>query len=68
MENMNVIPIWEKQNLTIQEAAEYSNIGINKLYSMIKDPMCPFVLRVGQGKQLIKRRMFDTYIEQNSEI
>lgn len=68
MENMNVIPIWEKQNLTIQEAAEYSNIGINKLYSMIKDPRCPFVLRVGQGKQLIKRRMFDTYIEQNSEI
>lgn len=25
------IPVWEKMNLTINEAAEYSNIGINKI-------------------------------------
>ena len=27
----NKIPIWEKANLTINEAAEYFNIGKNKL-------------------------------------
>ena len=26
------IPIWHKLNLTIDEAAAYSNIGIHKLY------------------------------------
>ena len=62
------IPIWEKQNLTIQEAAEYSNIGINKLYSMIKDPFCPFILRVGDKKTLIKKKAFDDYIANSVEI
>lgn len=28
---MQTIPIWEKTNLTLEEAAAYSNIGINKL-------------------------------------
>ena len=27
--------------LTIKEAAEYSNIGINKIESMLKQPNCP---------------------------
>lgn len=30
------IPIWEKMNLTIEEAAAYSNIGINKLDDIAK--------------------------------
>ena len=25
------IPVWEKSNLTLEEAAAYSGIGINKL-------------------------------------
>lgn len=29
--NANKVPIWEKSNLTIREAAEYSNIGINRI-------------------------------------
>ncbi len=28
---MKEIPIWEKSNLTLEEAAAYSGIGINKL-------------------------------------
>lgn len=57
------IPIYEKQNLTIEEAAEYSNIGQNKLRELTSDESCTFVLWVG-NKRLIKRRMFDAYIEQ----
>lgn len=56
------IPIYHKQNLTLSEAAEYSNIGINRLEMLIKDPKCKFVLHVG-NKRLIKRKMFDNYIE-----
>ena len=28
------IPVWEKSNLTLEEAAAYFNIGLNKLRDM----------------------------------
>lgn len=55
------IPIYRKMTLTIREAAEYSNIGINKIDSMLKEPNCPFVLFVGT-KKLVKRQEFENYI------
>ena len=54
-------PIHLKITLTIREAAEYSNIGINKIDSMLKQPNCPFVLYVGTRK-LVKRKEFEEYI------
>ena len=57
------IPIWEKSNLTLEEAAAYSGIGINKLRKLSNDEQCPFVLWIG-AKRLIKRRRLDEYIEQ----
>ena len=56
------VPIWEKSNLTLEEAAAYSGIGINKLREITNEPGCNFVLFVGT-KRLIKRRLFDAYIE-----
>ena len=32
------IPFWLKLNLTKQEAAAYSNIGINRIEEMLKEP------------------------------
>lgn len=61
------VPIWEKQNLTLEEAAEYSNIGTNRLSMLLKDPNCNFVLHVG-NKRLIKRRIFDKYVESTNII
>ena len=52
------VPIWEKMNLTIEEAAAYSNIGINKIDEMAKAPNCSFVLYIGR-KKLIKRKEFE---------
>ncbi len=57
------IPIYLKMTLTIREAAEYSNIGINKIDSMLRTPNCPFVLFVGT-KKLVKRKEFEEYISQ----
>lgn len=62
------VPIWEKINLTTKEAAEYSNIGINKIDSMLNDPMCSFVLHVGPRKKLVKRKEFERYLESILEI
>lgn len=50
-----------KLTLTIKEAAEYSNIGINKIDTLLKQPNFPFVLFVGTRK-LVKRREFEEYI------
>ena len=55
------LPIDRKMLLSIREAAEYSNIGINKIDAMLKQPNCPFVLYVGTRK-LVKRKEFEEYI------
>ena len=60
---MKEVPIWEKSNLTIEEAAAYSCIGVNKIRELSNDENCPFVLWVG-SKRLIKRKLFDKYIEE----
>lgn len=56
------IPIWEKSNLTIEEAAVYSGIGRNKLRELTESENCTFVLWIGT-KRLIKRRKFDEFID-----
>lgn len=61
------IPFWLKMNLTIREAAAYSNIGINKIENMLKEPKCDFVLYVG-NKKLVKRKEFEQYISKSLEI
>lgn len=59
---MKQIPIWEKVNLTIEEAAAYSGIGQNKLREITNDPRCDFVLWVG-SKRLIKRAQLVAYLK-----
>lgn len=56
------VPIWKKSNLTIEEAAAYSGIGINRIRELTNQDSCPFVLWVGT-KRLIKRRKFDEFTE-----
>lgn len=56
-----------KLALTIREASEYSNIGINKIESLLKDPRCTFVLYVGT-KKLVKRKEFEEFISQKVAI
>ncbi len=60
-DNVQTVPIQEKLALTIREAAEYSNIGINKIDEMLRKPNCPFVLFVGK-KKLVKRKEFEEFI------
>ena len=60
-ETLEKVPIHQKMTLTIREAAEYSNIGINKIDQMLRTPNCTFVLFVGSRK-LVKRKEFEEYI------
>ena len=62
MIRMKSVPVWEKANLTLEEAAKYFGIGQNKLREMTNGDNCPYVIWVG-SKRLIKRRLFEEYIE-----
>ena len=61
MKHTDMIP--EKVTLTIREAAKYSNIGINKIDSLLRTPNYPLVLYVGT-KKLVKRKEFEQFISQ----
>ena len=64
---MKEIPFWEKSNLTLEEAAAYSGIGVNKLRELTNEEGCEFVLWVG-SKQLIKKQKFNDFIEKSYSI
>ena len=61
---MKEIPFWEKSNLTLEEAAAYSGIGVNKLRELTNEEGCEFVLWVG-SKRLIKKQKFNEFIEKS---
>ena len=56
------VPIHEKSNLTLEEAAAYFGIGVNKLRELTESSSCTFVLWVG-SKRLIKRKKLEEYLE-----
>ena len=55
------VPMWEKSNLTLEEAAAYSGIGMGKLRELTNEKNCHFVLLVG-NKRLIKKRRLTSLI------
>lgn len=57
----------EPQNHQRFVSTPYSGIGVNKLRELTNEKNCRFVLWVG-NKRLIKRRLFDQYIEQEYSI
>lgn len=64
---MKEVPIWKKSNLTLEEAAAYSGIGVNKLRDLSNEEGCKFVLWVG-NKRLIKRKQLDQFTEKEYSI
>lgn len=61
------IPFWEKSNLTVEEAASYFSIGVNKLREISNEDDCDFVLWCG-SKRLIKRSKFEKFLENQYSI
>ena len=70
---MKEVPIWEKTNLTLEEAAAYSGIGINKLREITNNDRCDFVLcnvvlhpEFVEGKYALYTRPQDGFIDAGS--
>ena len=61
------VPIADKAYLTVEEAAAYFNIGVNKLRALTDDDNCPFVLWSG-SRRLIKRKLLEKYLDNQFSI
>lgn len=57
----NVVPIWNKVSLTLDEAVAYSGIGKNKLRELSDGEGRCFTFFNGT-KRMIKRKEFDEFI------
>lgn len=57
----NTVAIHNKLLLTVEEAAEYTNIGTKKLRELMHDYEREFVLCVGK-KHLIRRKEFVDFL------
>lgn len=56
------VPVWEKINLTLPEAASLFGIGINELRKKTDEPGCNFVLFKGTHR-MIKRKQLEKYLD-----
>ena len=60
-EKDNRVPLWERMNLTLEEAAAYTGIGTDKLRELSNRESCDFVLWVGT-KRLLKRKQLEEFL------
>ena len=42
-EKENLVPVWERITISLEEAAAYSGIGVRKLRDMTDKPECNYV-------------------------
>lgn len=56
------VPIPQKLLLTLEEAALYTGLGINKIRELSNDEHCSFVLWNG-AKRMLKRTKLEEYLE-----
>ena len=57
-----MVSIWEKSNLSVDEAAAYTGIGTAKLREISDSESCDFVLWIGT-KRLLKRKKLKEYLD-----
>ena len=58
----NEVDISKKCLLTLEEAAGYTGIGVNKLRDMSNDERCTWVLWKG-ARRMIKRTKLEAYLD-----
>ena len=62
------IPYWEKYMLTLREAAEYFHIGEKKMRQIVDDNMDAKFLLENGNRVMIKRKLFEEYLNNTSVI
>ena len=62
------IPYWEKYMLTLREAAEYFHIGEKKMRQIVDDNMDAKFLLENGNRVMIKRKLFEEYLDKANVI
>ena len=62
------IPYWEKYMLTLREAAEYFHIGEKKMRQIVEENMDAKFLLENGNRVMIKRKLFEEYLNNASVI
>ena len=62
------IPYWEKYMLTLREAAEYFHIGEKKMRQIVDENMDANFLMTSGNRVMIKRKLFEEYLNAASVI
>lgn len=65
---MTNIPYWEKYMLTLREAAEYFHIGEKKMRQIVEENMDANFLLTSRNRIMIKRKLFEEFLESSSVI
>ena len=62
------IPYWEKYMLTLREAAEYFHIGEKKMRQIVDDNLDASFLLESGNRVMIKRKLFEEYLDRATVI
>ena len=62
------IPYWEKYMLTLREAAEYFHIGEKKMRRVVDENMDAKFLLENGNRVMIKRKLFEEYLDKANVI
>ena len=62
------IPYWEKYMLTLREAAEYFHIGEKKMRQTVDENMDAKFLLENGNRIMIKKKLFEEYLNNASVI
>ena len=65
---MTNIPYWEKYMLTLREAAEYFHIGEKKVRQIVEENMDANFLLTSGNRIMIKRKLFEEFLDSSSVI
>ena len=63
MMRANEIPYWEKYMLTLREAAEYFHIGEKKMRQIVDNNLDANFLLESGNRIMIKRKLFEEYLD-----
>ena len=61
--NKQQVPVWEKYILTVEEAAQYFQIGEGKLRRLLEENQDDDYVLMNGNRRLIKRRLFEEYVD-----
>lgn len=65
---MKKIPFWEQYVLTLQEASAYFRIGETKMRQIVTENETASFILMNGNRTLIKRRLFEQFIDSASVI